>query len=109
MSGLRSWRERLATPLPEASKDPWEEKPGDVVRPQTTQTTQTPDSLRVSLRTEESANRTQTQPPVGQRCFVLGCLESLVDIAYCAEHRRMADDGTLWVAYAARETVEATA
>lgn len=54
-SSLKSWRERLATPL----KAP-EQAVEEVDRPQTPQTTQTPDSLRVSLRTEKSANRPQT-------------------------------------------------
>lgn len=96
MSALKSWRELLATPLPEAPKSPGGEKPGDVVRPQTTQTTQTPVSLRVGLRTGESANRTQTPPPIGQRCFVLGCLNTPIDVAYCRSHRVVADDGSLW-------------
>lgn len=35
-------------------------------------------------------------PPVGQRCFILGCMEWPVDVAYCRSHREMADSGSLW-------------
>lgn len=54
-SALKSWRERLATPLKTSDQTPGE---GD--RPQTQKTTQTSNSLRVGLRTPDSANRTQT-------------------------------------------------
>lgn len=35
-------------------------------------------------------------PPV-LACLILGCKVPAVDVAYCAEHRVMADDGTLWL------------
>ena len=30
-------------------------------------------------------------------CLIRGCPELAIDVAYCAVHRRMADDGTLWL------------
>lgn len=33
----------------------------------------------------------------GPACLIQGCTTPAVDIAYCAEHRRMADDGSLWL------------
>ena len=35
--------------------------------------------------------------PIGDRCVISGCVESRIDVVYCAEHRRMADDGSLWL------------
>lgn len=35
--------------------------------------------------------------PVVLACLISGCLENAADLLYCADHRRMADDGTLWL------------
>lgn len=34
---------------------------------------------------------------VALACLIAGCTSPAVDAAYCAEHRRMADDGSLWL------------
>lgn len=93
---LRSFRERLAAlteeaPLRDVEKNSAEDVATNSKFPQTA------DLLRVEFVATEATNRKQTPPPVGQRCFVAGCSGVLVDIAYCAEHRRMADDGSLWL------------
>lgn len=40
---------------------------------------------------------TDLEPIATPRCLAGGCGQNAVDIAYCADHRRMADDGTLWL------------
>lgn len=95
MAGLKSWRELWASPPPESPLGDGEQS-DQRTSSANPQIQEIGDSLRVDLRTEESANRPQI-PPVGQRCVVLGCMCWPIDIFYCAEHRRMADDGTLWL------------
>lgn len=109
MTGLKSWRELLATPLPDPPTEDEGENSGDGVRAQTAQTAQTSDSLRVGLRTEESANRTQTSWLDSPRLVRTGpntwveadwckgmcvfCSEPLAEgnKTRCVEHQRQAD------------------
>lgn len=95
MAGLKSWRELLETPLK------GDEKPSDdemsLRKCEIPETGGFPSSgipqktpMKNSCEIPE-----KFPPPVGQRCFILGCMDWTVDIAYCAEHRRMADDGSL--------------
>ena len=51
---------------------------------------------------ERVLGRTLDPPdsPIGEEkrpCVIQGCQDPSVDIVYCADHRRMADDGTLWL------------
>ncbi len=115
MTALKSWRERLATPLKAR-----EQAPEQAESPQTKQTKQTPDFLRVGLLAGESTNHQQT--PVTDdvlnvrsdvrtaarlvrtgpntwaeadwaRGLCVMCPEPLMagDVIACAEHRRQMD------------------
>ncbi len=92
---LRSWRERLATPL----KGSGDEIP-DKDRQTNHTNPQTPHSLRVGLLGTAPNIPKQTSDP----CVIAGCSEPIAegDIVYCVGHRRRADDGTLWAAPAPR-------
>jgi hypothetical protein len=109
VSVLKSWRELLATPLPEVPKGDGEIVPGDVGRTQIPQIPQIPDSLRVDLHTDESANRPQIPPETlpRQRLIQTGpntwveaewarglcvfCDRPSVDVIACPEHRAKID------------------
>jgi len=51
----------------------------------------------VCAKDEQKENKTRDQVPVSERCVIAGCPASRADIVYCARHRVMADDGTLWL------------
>ena len=55
-------------------------------------------------RIAELAARTYQQYEINEgneesppRCLIAGCPTPASDIAYCPTHRRMADDGSLWL------------
>lgn len=46
---------------------------------------------------EERARVLAGDAPAALACLISGCPDRAIDIVYCAEHRRMADDGSLWL------------
>lgn len=107
---LKSWRELLASPLPEAPK----EGQDDVSRGNASDKCQNrtnPDSLRVELSETTIGQIPKTSDKsTADLCVIAGCTEPIAegDLVYCAVHRVKADDGALWGPRAVRQRLEQT-
>jgi hypothetical protein len=92
----RSWvmrvsKNTLKEPLPKLTQ-PGRDASTDVLKGITDETDEMADSARVS-----SVSSVVGASHPFPTCLIRGCTEPAIDIAYCTVHRRMADDGSLWL------------